>query len=542
MCMQKELVFKEKAKVDEALEVLKPGWAVAFDRGCYQHFAIYIGKGYLSKLEAGEISIPGASSPVRHIICQLSNSKKDGKGVISVEDFHTVAKDSKIIVFECSCSDLQCEAVIETSLGCLGETHYSLQKNNCEHFVRRILENESVSYQVKRLGESIRDLSGFWRKASTSSKASRLNPDMYVFLLREPDNHVAAETRSRVRIGPKFAYARLSPLSDQKVRSLERWPTKSRQTGGRSIEGLKGIEYKETVPLAADRTNEQEELLSAWELQQHEDQSLMVPGELEPNRPNTSVGGLSGTQPRVPLLSYTMTSPQGVCLVININKYSASSGFNCRPGSELDVTRIKEVFGRLDFELRVAEDLPAYDIDKLLHEVAIEEEIMHHGCFVCFLMAHGNEKSIFGSNGNALELNRILETFESDICPGLLGKPKIFFVQACRGQTIEVCEESTDSAPMERRFSPKGSDFLVCRSSTKDSPAYRNSTTGSFFVQTVCNEIEKHQSDEDIKEIMTRVNAQMERARFPIHSTIACTISEFTCTLTKKCLLKPLYQ
>uniref|UniRef100_A0A1I8GH60 Caspase-8-like n=1 Tax=Macrostomum lignano TaxID=282301 RepID=A0A1I8GH60_9PLAT len=495
MCMQKELVFKEKAKVDEALEVLKPGWAVAFDRGCYQHFAIYIGKGYLSKLEAGEISIPGASSPVRHIICQLSNSKKDGKGVISVEDFHTVAKDSKIIVFECSCSDLQCEAVIETSLGCLGETHYSLQKNNCEHFVRRILENESVSYQVKRLGESIRDLSGFWRKASTSSKASRLNPDMYVFLLREPDNHVAAETRSRVRIGPKFAYARLSPLSDQKVRSLERWPTKSRQTGGRSIEGLKGIEYKETVPLAADRTNEQEELLSAWELQQHEDQSLMVPGNLSPT-----------------------------------------------VQTQLDVTRIKEVFGRLDFELRVAEDLPAYDIDKLLHEVAIEEEIMHHGCFVCFLMAHGNEKSIFGSNGNALELNRILETFQSDICPGLLGKPKIFFVQACRGQTIEVCEESTDSAPMERRFSPKGSDFLVCRSSTKDSPAYRNSTTGSFFVQTVCNEIEKHHSDEDIKEIMTRVNAQMERARFPIHSTIACTISEFTCTLTKKCLLKPLYQ
>ncbi len=48
-------------------------------------------------------------------------------------------------------------------------------------------------------------------------------------------------------------------------------------------------------------------------------------------------------------------------------------------------------------------------------------------------MSHGNERGIEGNDGSVLTLSEIQQKFSPSVCPGLAGKPKVFFVQACRG-------------------------------------------------------------------------------------------------------------
>ena len=52
---------------------------------------------------------------------------------------------------------------------------------------------------------------------------------------------------------------------------------------------------------------------------------------------------------------------------------------------------------------------------------------------VVVLMSHGNTGVIKGIDETSVQLRNIYSMFEGHRCPALLGKPKLFFIQACRG-------------------------------------------------------------------------------------------------------------
>ena len=47
-------------------------------------------------------------------------------------------------------------------------------------------------------------------------------------------------------------------------------------------------------------------------------------------------------------------------------------------------------------------------------------------------MSHGNSGGIFGVGGKVLKISEIQKMFDTNTCPQLKGKPKLFFIQACR--------------------------------------------------------------------------------------------------------------
>ena len=49
-------------------------------------------------------------------------------------------------------------------------------------------------------------------------------------------------------------------------------------------------------------------------------------------------------------------------------------------------------------------------------------------------MSHGINKGICGIDGKIFETNRLHKMFDAHSCPQLKGKPKLFFIQACRTQ------------------------------------------------------------------------------------------------------------
>ena len=54
-------------------------------------------------------------------------------------------------------------------------------------------------------------------------------------------------------------------------------------------------------------------------------------------------------------------------------------------------------------------------------------------CLILVIMSHGDTTGVFGTDGDLINLKEMTELFTSANCPGLNEKPRLVFVQACRG-------------------------------------------------------------------------------------------------------------
>ena len=55
-------------------------------------------------------------------------------------------------------------------------------------------------------------------------------------------------------------------------------------------------------------------------------------------------------------------------------------------------------------------------------------------CAVACLLSHGADGAIFGTDGQEIDLNILLDMLDNHQCPALRGKPRLVFIQACRGR------------------------------------------------------------------------------------------------------------
>jgi hypothetical protein len=140
-----------------------------------------------------------------------------------------------------------------------------------------------------------------------------------------------------------------------------------------------------------------------------------------------------------------------------INNYSFHNQRTGRPeprlGSDLDVKKISSTLERLRFKLHD----PIVDVttdqlsDKLREILKLKDLFEKYSCFACFIMSHGNDRGeIYGIDWKTLRLNEDI-VYKFRDCETLHGKPKLFFVQACRGDLFmfEFRESGVDDGPSE---------------------------------------------------------------------------------------------
>lgn len=91
---------------------------------------------------------------------------------------------------------------------------------------------------------------------------------------------------------------------------------------------------------------------------------------------------------------------------------------------------LQKTFTSLGFEICYFVCETAQDIEKTLHEVALGLQYKDWDSFVCVLVSRGDSECVFGEElSSRFPLARIKRTFLEDVCPSLLGKPKVFFIQ-----------------------------------------------------------------------------------------------------------------
>ncbi|XP_040411022.1 caspase-3 [Cygnus olor] len=237
----------------------------------------------------------------------------------------------------------------------------------------------------------------------------------------------------------------------------------------------------------------------------------------------------------LPDYSYRMDYPEiGECIIINNKNFHKDTGLASRSGTDVDAASVREVFMKLGYKTKLSNDLSCRDIIKVLKNVS-EEDHSKRSSFVCVLLSHGEEGLIYGTDG-PLELKVLTSLFRGDKCRSLAGKPKLFFIQACRGTELDSGIEA-DSGPDEMTCQkiPVEADFLYAYSTAPGYYSWRNAAEGSWFIQSLCRVLREHARKLELMQILTRVNHRVaeyesysNRPDFNAKKQIPCIVSMLT--------------
>lgn len=237
---------------------------------------------------------------------------------------------------------------------------------------------------------------------------------------------------------------------------------------------------------------------------------------------DTSDGSMSKKTVNIDVLpdaeNYNMHHKRrGVALIFN-NVYFDK--MTIRKGSDKDCDDLTRALGNLDFEVRIHKDPSLQTISNILRETAAEDHT-DADCLIVAVMSHG-ESTLLYSADSFYPVDMLWTNFTADKCVTLAGKPKLFFIQACRGnqfddgvtavgeprigtyQTVDVTDSRTDSYTI-----PTFSDILVAYSTQDGFYSWRNPDDGSWFIQAICEEFNIHGRTRDLLTLMTFVNRRV---------------------------------
>lgn len=94
---------------------------------------------------------------------------------------------------------------------------------------------------------------------------------------------------------------------------------------------------------------------------------------------------------------------------------------------------LTKLFEALKFEVCIHQNLTAVEMKTELTKCS-KEDHSKSDAFVCCLLSHGSKGRIFGMEGmeDSISVVELMKPFYDDKCPGLRGKPKLFFIGACQ--------------------------------------------------------------------------------------------------------------
>uniref|UniRef100_A0A8C4IGA5 Caspase-8 n=1 Tax=Dicentrarchus labrax TaxID=13489 RepID=A0A8C4IGA5_DICLA len=246
-------------------------------------------------------------------------------------------------------------------------------------------------------------------------------------------------------------------------------------------------------------------------------------------------------------------NPRGMCVIFNNEDFPGTS-LNYRGGSQRDEKTLHQVFEKLGFTVVVHNNLTAESMRRELEKLGKKNFLDDDALVVCML-SHGNKGSVYGTDAQQVFLQDVTKPFTSGQAPTLAGKPKLFFIQACQGSLYqrgyvpcpprprqeEEDRESRleeDAGPVHGETVPHDADFLLGMATVPECKSFRNTSTGSIYIQQLCQELlrsaESSERDDDILTVLTRVNREVSKGEYLNYKQMP----EPKYTLTKKLVLK----
>lgn len=215
---------------------------------------------------------------------------------------------------------------------------------------------------------------------------------------------------------------------------------------------------------------------------------------------------------------------RGHALLINNERFSIQlkeAGLGDRPGSNVDEKNLNKCLHDLGFRVTVYPNLTANQMRSVCAKMAAKDH-SECDCFVLVILSHGEEGIVYGTD-QTVEIKDLTRYFKGDTCSSLIGKPKIFIIQACRGYqtdpgvSVNVIDakgkafDETDTPTSNNRVIklPLEADFLYAYSTVPGYYSWRNGMNGSWFVQALCDTLNEHGKTMEIRKLLTLVNRRV---------------------------------
>ncbi|XP_055047261.2 caspase-6-like [Misgurnus anguillicaudatus] len=209
---------------------------------------------------------------------------------------------------------------------------------------------------------------------------------------------------------------------------------------------------------------------------------------------------------------------RGLALIFNHENFYWKLGLSYRSGTNADRENLKGRFKELGFEVKAFDD---YKRDQVLEELNKAAAANHADadCLVCIFLSHGENGHIY-ANDDKIDVEEITALFKGNKCPSLAGKPKIFILQACRGDKHDdpvVPMDVTDSEMVNEvevdagvlYTLPAGADFIMCYSVAEGYYSHREVVRGSWYIQDLCEILTRFGSTAEFTELLTLVNRKV---------------------------------
>lgn len=208
---------------------------------------------------------------------------------------------------------------------------------------------------------------------------------------------------------------------------------------------------------------------------------------------------------------YNMQHKRRGRAVIFNNDIFETEHYAPREGSKIDVKTLCETFSSLLFDVTVHDNLEYSEVKHIVSELAAEDH-SDADCIAVIVLTHGENGMLAPRDSQVLyNVDMLWKPFTADKCPTLAGKPKLFFIQACRGKNLDagikvkMQGSEFDSSPSSHKI-PTQADFLIAYSTAKGFYSFRNKDTGSWFIQSLCKELN---SSDNLLQILTRATRRV---------------------------------
>lgn len=241
--------------------------------------------------------------------------------------------------------------------------------------------------------------------------------------------------------------------------------------------------------------------------------------------------------------SYRMASnPRGLAVIINNKVFTGK--MKRREGTDLDAENLYRLFKGLSYDVKLFTDLSGRKMLSTLQHVAKLDHRSMDSLVVCIL-THGVEGQLYGTDEELIPVDMVFKPFNGYNCPTLIGKPKLFLMQACRGGVFDYGVEATDSPfdsskeegavkdqpepsledmmkaaeemyrMKQKEFEatdgkavvlPAEADFAVVFATVPGYVSWRNSAFGSWFIKAFVEVMTENVHKRHFTDILTLVN------------------------------------
>jgi len=206
----------------------------------------------------------------------------------------------------------------------------------------------------------------------------------------------------------------------------------------------------------------------------------------------------------------------GTAVIFNHRRFQNTPGGSQlleRRGTEMDVKRLRASLERLGHDVKVYNDLTKEQMDAVLISLS-QADHTKRSSIVVAVLTHGDE-NVLCAFDRCYKESDLWMPFTEQQSPSLVGKPKAFIIQACRGSNEDKGVRSTritgtpampDQNESRSKLLPANADIVIARATPAGFPAFRREDTGTVFIQALCSVLDRDGDKEDFISILTKVS------------------------------------